>query len=94
MGANHSIKKVRCKNKPEICLNILTECVYRRDCIRGLGVEKLKRAYDILDEYSQEPVEVRYLLVGIMFGMRSFQHNVAWFFVSVEASGLTRSERL
>lgn len=32
--------------------------LFFRDCIRGLGVEKLKRAYDVLDNIENDEVEV------------------------------------
>ena len=36
--------------------NVTTFC---RDCIHGLGVRKLKEAYDILDEFEADELEVR-----------------------------------
>ena len=35
-----------------------TRVVFYRDCIRGLGVQKLKEAYDILDNVDGEELEV------------------------------------
>jgi len=33
--------------------------IFCRDCIQGLGVRKLKEAYDILDEFEADELEVR-----------------------------------
>ncbi len=35
-----------------------------RDCIRGLGVVKLKKAYDILDNIEGDELEVRQQILG------------------------------
>ena len=37
-----------------------------RDCIRALGVRKLKQAYDILDNYESDEVEVSLVLVVVV----------------------------
>lgn len=34
---------------------------YSRDCIRGLGVKRLKEAYDILDNFEADDLEVSVL---------------------------------
>ena len=37
---------------PSICI-----LLFSRDCIHGLGVSKLKEAYDILDEFEADDLE-------------------------------------